>query len=179
MTAATMADTPNYPVVQIAYYVDDIVTAAEKMHRTFGAGPFFILRNIELSRGTHRGEDCPFVHSSAYGQWGDVMMELVQQESDGPSPFRDLYAPGQSGLHHLATIVPDQQKAYAEYKATGFDVATIAVTSGGTEFAFIDAVEKLGHFIEVYEESDGLRAFYDMVRAASLGWQGQDLIRTL
>ena len=170
---------PQYPVVQVAYFVSDITKAAETMHQTFGAGPFYILRNIELSRGTHRGEDCPFVHSSAYGQWGEVMMELVQQESDGASPFRDLYAPGESGLHHLATIVPNQQQAYAEYRAAGFEVATIAVTSGGTEFAFIDAIEQLGHFIEVYEESDGLRAFYDMVRTASIGWPGNDLIREL
>ena len=170
---------PKYPIVQVAYFVDDIAQTAEKMFSTFGAGPFYVLRNIELSRGIHRGEDCPFVHSSAYGQWGDVMMELVQQESDGPSPFRDLYARGETGLHHLATIVEDQQEAYAEYQAAGFEIATIAVTSGGTEFAFIDAIDTLGHFIEVYEESDGLRAFYDMVRAASMGWQGHDLIREL
>lgn len=179
MSKIAKPDPPEYPIVQVAYYVDDITSAAERMYRTFGAGPFFVLRNIELSRGIHRDKDCPFVHSSAYGQWGDVMMELVQQDSDGPSPFRDLYGPGESGLHHMATIVPDQQQAYADYKAAGFDVATIAVTSGGTEFAFIDAVKALGHFIEVYEESDGLRAFYDMVKAASLGWQGQDLIRNL
>ena len=169
----------NYPIVQVAYFVNDITQAAEQMYQTFGAGPFYVLRNIELARGIHRGIDCPFVHSSAYGQWGDVMMELVQQESDGPSPFRDLYAPGETGLHHLATIVPNQQQAYADYQDAGFDVATIAVTSGGTEFAFVDAVDKLGHFIEVYEESDGLRAFYDMLKAASIGWQGHDLIRNL
>lgn len=168
---------PDYPVAQVAYFVSDIEAAAKSMHTAFGAGPFFVVNNIELSHSTHRGEDCLFVHSSAYGQWGGVMMELVQQESIGPSPFRDLYAPGESGLHHLATIVPDQAQAYADYQQSGFEVATIAVTKGGTEFAFIDALETLGHFIEVYEESEGLLGFYNMVRDASIDWQGADLLR--
>ena len=171
--------TPNYPIVQVAYFVEDIEAAAKQMHRTFGAGPFFVLKNIELQSGVHRGDDCRFIHSSAYGQWGEIMMELVQQESEGPSPFRDLYEDGQSGLHHLATIVPDQQQAYASYRAAGYEVATIAVTSGGTEFAFIDAIEELGHFIEVYEESETLREFYKMVQAASIGWQGTNLLHFL
>ncbi|NKC00846.1 MAG: hypothetical protein GKR90_20445 [Pseudomonadales bacterium] len=170
---------PNYPVAQIAYFVADIEVAAEKMHKTVGAGPFFVVKDIELRRAVHRGVSCLFIHSSAYGQWGNVMLELVQQESIGPSPFRDLYQPGETGLHHLATIVPDQQEAYAAYRSAGFEVATIAETTGGTEFAFVDAVESLGHFIEVYERADALLGFYDMVKTASLGWRGEQLLRYL
>ena len=80
----------GHTVVQIAYHVPDIEAAAVQMAHQFGAGPFFISKGIQLSQGWHRGENCPFVHSSAYGQWGDVMVELVQQESEGPSPFREL-----------------------------------------------------------------------------------------
>ena len=170
---------PDYPIRQIAYFVDDIRAAATRMYRTFGAGPFFIIENIELSSATHRGEECLFVHSSAYGQWGDVMLELVQQESDGPSPFRDMYAPGESGLHHMATIVPNQRQAYRDYERAGFEIACIAVTKNGTEFAFIDAVDKLGHFIEVYESAPGLLGFYNVVKSAATDWDGRDLIRTL
>ena len=99
---------PDFEICQVAYFVPDIRAAARQMTDTFGAGPFFVIDRIELAWGEHRGENCPFVHSSAYGQWGEVMMELVQQDSDGASPFRDLYAPGQSGLHHVATMVDDR-----------------------------------------------------------------------
>jgi len=168
---------PNYPVVQVAYFVADIREAARNMHQTFGAGPFFVVEDIQLASATHRGEECLFVHSSAYGQWGDLMIELVQQESEGPSPFRDLYPPGHSGLHHLATIVPDQQQAYAAYRSAGFEVATIATTIDGTEFAFVDALKQMGHFIEVYASSPSLLGFYDMVKRASVNWRGKDILR--
>ncbi|MCP5181730.1 MAG: VOC family protein [Pseudomonadales bacterium] len=167
------------PLAQTAYFVPDIRKAALDAHRRFGAGPFFVVSHIELSKGTHRGKDCPFVHSSAYGQWGDVMMELVQQESDGPSPFRDMFAPGESGLHHMAAIVPDQQAAYAHYRQTGLEVVTIAHTLTGTEFAFVDARATLGHMIEVYQASPGLLGFYAMVKEAAQGWDGSDPVREL
>ena len=170
---------PDYPIVQIAYFVEDIEATAHKMHAVFGAGPFYILRNIELASAKHRGVDCPFVHSSAYGQWGDIMLELVQQESVGPSPFRDLYAPGEEGIHHTATMVENLQSAYQHYEQLGYPLATQSVTQTGTEFAFMDATQSLGHFIEVYERTPQLEGFYTMVKQASENWRGAPLITEL
>ena len=174
-----MSTMPSFEIVQVAYFVDDIRSAAKRMAKTFGAGPFFVVDQIQLSWGEHRGERCDFVHSSAYGQWGEVMMELVQQDSAGPSPFRDLYAPGESGLHHLATMVDSMESAYTDFAAAGFPAASRAMTLTGTEFAFLDAVDELGHFIEIYERSDALLGFYDMVKQASVDWRGDDPLRTL
>ena len=168
---------PNFKIAQVAYFVDDIRTQAEIMARAFGAGPFYLVENIELEWGEHRGQRCDFVHSSAYGQWGDVMMELVQQESDGPSPFRDLYAPGESGLHHVATMVDDLPTAYAHFDAAGIPLATRSMTRTGTEFSFLDATRQLGHFIEVYERNEGLLGFYDFIRSAAKGWDGREALR--
>ena len=170
---------PDFEICQVAYFVPDIRAAARQMTDTFGAGPFFVIDRIELAWGEHRGENCPFVHSSAYGQWGEVMMELVQQDSDGASPFRDLYAPGQSGLHHVATMVDDLPQAYTQFAERGMPIATRAATATGTEFAVLDATAQMGHFIEVYERSEGLLGFYGMVKQASAGWRGSDPIRML
>ena len=174
-----MTQLPNYKIVQVAYFVEDIRAAALNMAATFGAGPFFIVDNIELAWGEHRGQDCPFVHSSAYGQWGDVMMELVQQESDGPSPFRDLYVAGQSGLHHVAAMVDSLPEAYMHFANANIPLVTRAMTKSGTEFAFLDATNSLGHFIEVYEKSETLLGFYDFVRQAASGWQGDHVLRNI
>ena len=96
---------PQYNPVQVAYFVNDIREAASKMAAITGAGPFFILENVELQWSEHRNTPCDFVHSSAYGQWGDIMLEFVQQENDGPSAFRDMYAGGEEGIHHVACFV--------------------------------------------------------------------------
>ena len=170
---------PDYPVAQLAYHVVDLERAAVRMHELFGAGPFFIVEDIALARATHRGETTDFLHSSAYGQWGDVMMELVIQTNDAPSPFRDLYGPDEAGLHHTATIVPDLEEAYTAYRNAGLEVACTAVTSTGTEFSFVDATREMGHFIEVYAASDVLLGFYDMVRTASQDWDGSGPVRYL
>ena len=154
-------------ICQIAYFVDDVREAVPKMHQTFGAGPFLVSDNIQLAWAELRGIAGNFVHTSAYGQWGDVMMELVQQDSEGPSPFRDMFEPGQQGIHHVAVMVDSMKEAYEHFASQGFDVAAKAETTSGVEFAFIDTVEKFGHMIEIYERSEQLAAFYQYIREAS------------
>jgi hypothetical protein len=170
---------PPIKPVQVAYFVNDIRRAAEQMHSLTGAGPFFVFDNIELAWGEHRGEPCPFVHSSAYGQWGDMMLELVQQDSDGPSPFRDLYAPGEEGIHHVACFVDSIEATIDQYENLGYPLAALARAKVGTEFAFIDTSAALGHMLEVYVGDEALRGFYSLVHEASIGWDGRDLLRTL
>lgn len=169
----------NYPVVQLAYFVTDARAAAAHAARRFGAGPFYLAERIELAWAEHRGVEQTFLHTSAYGQWGTVMMELVQQDEEGPSPFRDMFAPGEEGLHHAAMIVDDLGAAYAAIAAEGLEVATRARTIGGTEFAFVDTVASLGHMLEIYAGEQGLRDFYAFVRTASAGWDGSDPVRLL
>ena len=167
----------HHNVVQIAYHVPDIRLAAASMHERFGAGPFFLNENILLETAIHRGESVEFIHSSAFGQWGDVMVELTRQENDAShTPFRDLFKPGESGLHHTAIIVDSFDETVAHFASMGFDLATRCRTRhGGVEFGFIDAIGTLGHMIEIYEGSQSLRGFYAMIREASADWDGKDL----
>ena len=169
----------RHPIVQVAYFVDDCRSAARDMASRLGAGPFFVLDRIELAWGEHRGVECPFVHSSAYGQWGDLMVEFVQQDEEGPSPFRDLYRPGEQGLHHVAMMVDSLEATTAECAEHGLALAARAETRTGTEFAFIDTVNELGHMIEIYERSGALIGFYDFVRKASVEWDGEAPLRSM
>lgn len=169
------------PVRQIAYFVADIRAAAQAHHKTFGSGPFFILDHIPLVRSEHRGVARPLDHSSAYGQWGDVMVEFVQQHNADPSAYHDLYPHGSNrfGLHHLAVFVDKLDQSIADYERDGVPLAQHAETTTGTGFAFVDATATLGHMIELYEPSDGLVGFYAHVAGAAAGWDGQDPLRTL
>ncbi len=169
----------NEPVVQIAYFVNDAEHAAARMASRFGAGPFFLVRRIQLAWGEHRGRPQTFLHTSAYGQWGALMMELVQQDEEGPSPFRDMYAPGEEGLHHMAMMVDSLAATYRECETQGLAIAARAETATGTEFAFIDTVATQGHMLEVYERAETLTGFYDFVREAAVGWDGTEPVRPL
>jgi hypothetical protein len=166
--------------VQLAYFVTDIREAALRAAATFGAGPFYVLDRIELAWGEHRGARCDFLHSSAYGQWGGLMMELVQQDVEGPSPFRDLYAPGEEGLHHVASFVSSVDETIEAYQRSGYPLAARAVTKNAdSEFAFIDTTAMTGHMLEIYEASERLQGFYDFVRNESQDWDGRDPVRIL
>ena len=169
--------TPHLDVVQIAYHVTDVRKAAARMHRQFGAGPFILSENILLESAKHRGVETDFVHTSAYGQWGKLMVELVRQEDDSPNtPFRDMYTKDQEGLHHTAIFVDDFDSAVRQFDDSGLSLATRCKTkTGGVEFGFIDATATLGHMIEIYESSPTLMGFYETVRVMSIDWDGREL----
>ena len=169
----------KYPIVQIAYFVSDAKAAALRAVREFGAGPFFVLERIQLGWGEHRGRPQDFLHTSAYGQWGGLMLELVQQDEEGPSPFRDMYQAGEEGIHHMAMMVDSLEQAYKDVGVRGYELAARAAVPSGLEFAFVDTVASLGHMLEIYEKSDQLLGFYEMVRSASDGWDGSDPVRVL
>ena len=169
------------PVRQLAYKVNDLEAAAAAHHRTFGSGPFFVLRHVALSSSVHRGVARPFDHSSAYGQWGSVMVELVVQHNPDDSALHEMfpYGSGHEGLHHAALFVDDLDAAIARFASEGAPLAQLSVTESGTAFAFVDTRSRLGHMLELYEPTEQLTGFYDFVAAAARGWDGRDLLREL
>lgn len=169
------------PVRQLAYKVNDLAAAAEAHHRAFGSGPFFVLRHVALASSVHRGTARPFDHSSAYGQWGSVMVELVVQHNSDDSALHDMFpwGSGREGLHHAALFVDDLEGEIARFAAEGAPLAQLSVTAGGTAFAFVDTRASLGHMLELYEPTGQLTGFYDFVAQASQGWDGQDFLREL
>jgi hypothetical protein len=168
------------PPVQVAYVVNDPLVAAQRFADRMGAGPFFLSPHIAVSDARHRGHETTFDHTSAYGQWGPLMVELVHQHDDAPSAIRDVYAPGEEGLHHVAHFVPDLDAALDWARLDcGWPTAMTAVAGGGTlPFAFVDARRDLGHMIELYEPTPMLRSFYKSVADAARSWDRTELTFT-
>lgn len=169
------------PVRQLAYKVNDLEAAALAHNRLYGSGPFFILRHVALESSTYRGAAQPFDHSSAYGQWGGVMVELVVQHNPEPSALHDMFphGSGAEGLHHAALFVDDLDAAIARFASQGAPLAQLSVTATGTAFAFVDTRQTLGHMLELYEPSEMLTGFYAFVADAAQGWDGREPLREL
>lgn len=156
--------------VQIAYAVTDVRAAAAARATATGAGPFVVFDHIPVPHARVRGDDAAFDHSSAYGQWGSVMVELVEEHTP------PLVAPG-SGVHHLAFRVESLDEAMAWCVQRGWPELLWAATATGQEFAFMDARADLGHLVELYEPSERLLAFYARVAALAEDWDGSDPVR--
>ena len=157
--------------VQLAYAVTDVETAAVRWADRMGAGPFFVRHHIPVDEAVIDGRPGGFDHSSAYGWWGSVMVELVAVH-DPPT------LAGDGGLHHIAYFVDSFGAATAELSALGWP-AVLTARAGDTRFAFHDARPELGHLIEIYEGDERLRGLYAMVAAAADGWDGTDPVRPL
>lgn len=164
------------PPVQIAYAVPDAEAAARHWAEAHGAGPFVLRRHIPVTDVVYRGQPSVFDHTSAYGQWGEVMVELVQDHGTEPSAVRERFAPDQSGLHHLAHLVDDIDEATDALGSAGMPLA-MSARAGDTRFHFVDALATMGHFLELYEPSEGLLGFYGYVRKLAKDWDGSDPVR--
>jgi Glyoxalase/Bleomycin resistance protein/Dioxygenase superfamily len=150
--------------VQLAYAVDDVREAARRWSAN-GVGPFFVIEHIDVHNVRINGAPNTFDHSSAYAQWGDVMVELICQHDSGGERIV-----GPSGIHHVAFFVDDFETAAAQLTASGMP---------GMAFGFHDGRAEHGHLVEIYERTDGLARFYDMVRDSAAGWDGSDPIRPI
>jgi hypothetical protein len=161
--------------VQTAYYVADVNAAAALWTQRFGAGPFFIAEHIPLTEVVVRGRASRLDHTSAYGWHGNAMVELVQQNCRTPSVFNDRA----HGLHHMAYFAADIDAELQRLGRLGIATAMTATTNSGVRFAFADANAQMGHYLELYQENDAIRGFYEFVREASVGWDGRNPVRML
>ena len=165
-----------HAVVQVAYAVDDVEAAAASWAERTGAGPFFVSHHGPVAAVDARGQPATFDHSSAYGQWGQLQVELVQVHPTTSASLHDV-VPRSPGLHHVTWFAADLRAEQSRLAAIGWPVAMTARTSSGFAFAFHDARSDLGHLVEVYEPTDRVRSLYARVAEASRGWDGREPVR--
>lgn len=165
-------------VVQIAYTVDDVRESARNFSIRTGAGPFFVRRNAIAGTLVAGGTTGRFDHSSAYGQWGRVQVELVQTHLAEPPEFAETTTARQC-VHHVAMMVrsvAEQQRKFAEI---GWPLLYSATTPNGNDFAFHDARKDLGHLVEIYEARPSILRLYERVADAAVDWDGSDPVRDM
>jgi Glyoxalase/Bleomycin resistance protein/Dioxygenase superfamily len=181
---APAAAAPGHPLaptrlVQLAYRVDDLDAACHDWAQTLGVGPFLVRRRMAVTV-THRGEPAQYLHSAAFGQWGPLMVELIQVHECAPASLSQIVHHDRVGQpHHLASFVADLDGTAALLQASGVEVAMDLVSSSGIRTLFLDARATTGCLLELYSPNDHLRALYDRVRDLAAGWDGLDVVREL
>lgn len=167
------------PYAQIAYFVPDVRAAALDHHSKYGSGPFYVADKVQLPFCEYRGQPAEWDFSSAFGQWGDVQVEFMQQDDGAPSIFHDVFPAGSGryGFHHLAFIVDDLWKVTRAFEAQGCPVALHARMANGIEATLVDTIATNGHMLEFYEPTEPLLGLYDFIRGQSIGFDGTDPVR--
>jgi hypothetical protein len=164
-------------LVQIAFTVPDLEAACREWAERVGAGPFLIRQHMQVN-ATHDGEPAIYDHSAAFGQWGPLMLELVELHECSPAPLNDAFrhsAP--NAVNHYAYFVEDLAASSAALQEQGFPLMMELVSSSGMQVHFLDGRSTIGGLIEIYEGSEHIRAHYAKVAELARGWDGSDPVR--
>lgn len=163
----------RYPIVQHAYVVDDIEEGCRRWTHTVGAGPFFVTWGHVGERHTYRGKPTETPLHYAFGQTGPTHVQLIEQEDAAPTIYRDMFAPGEEGLHHIACLVPeaDLARECKRFEAAGFPVASTLWSIA--DVAYIDTRPAIGCFLELHGGNPEIEAVFERFASAADGWDGE------
>ncbi len=170
----------NNVVIQKAWVVTDVEEAALSWSKALNIGPFFLAEFTPqvFSQVSYRGQESSLHMKTAIGFVDGVQIELVEPVGDSPSAFRDVFAQGQAGFHHLCFWSDDFDADMSHYTNQGFAIANQGqVVGGGPRFAYLDAMASLGSMIELLERKPSTEQTFQKWQDIAKAWTpDQDVI---
>ncbi len=163
-----------HPVFQNAWVVPNL-EAAMRHWLDMGYGPFLTME-VDRPEAIYRGKVVPLNTSNAFTQAGELNIELIQQNSPGPSAYRDMFGPSEGGFHHLCWFCDDVEADKQALVRQGFAVAA-EIEIPGLTHCVVDTRPAIGCMIELMPDGPAIRGIYKMVRDAAQGWDGRNPIR--
>lgn len=162
---------------QAGYVVRDIEAAMDHWSKTLGIGPWFYNERVPIRNYTYRGEAYEVHNSVALANSGPLQMELIQTRNDAPSMYRDFLQAGNTGLQHVAYWTEDYEADLARLTAQGFKAVMSGEVGEKGRFVYFDTEYHPGTVIELSEVAGPKGRMFDLIRNASLDWDGRDPVR--
>jgi len=158
---------------QQAYLVNDLDAAVRRWAALFGAGPFVLVPHHQTERFDYRGTDAEADVSYAFGYLGDQMIQFIEQHDDTPSIYRDMFAPGEQGFHHVAYLVHDFEAEFERLTGMGYDCAT-RLYADGVDAAYFDTRSDVQCFTEIHGDPPHIIEIFDSWRRAHSAFRRGD-----
>jgi len=165
-------------LIQAAFIVNDLEDAVRRWLATARVGPFFIIPHAKVECVLYRGAPAVLDFSAALAQAGPLQIELIQQHSDTPSAYRDVYPKGREGFHHVCMMTNDFDAELARHAAEDSPTATQGAF-GDMRFAYVDTRARLGHMTEIIEDRASIKEMFKLIADACASWNGENPIRYL
>lgn len=161
---------------QHAYLVKDLERSARGWSELFGAGPFVLAPHHRTDKFSYRGTTIEADVSYAFGYLGDLMIQLIEQHDEQPSIYRDMYAPGAEGFHHVAYLVSDFAAEKQRLVGMGFELAC-ELYADRVDAAYFDTRRVTGGFTEIHADPPHIiKAFASWRHAHERRQPGDDAI---
>ncbi len=150
--------------LHVSYVVPDIEAARESFMRLLGVKHFGMMELPMQAPLMMRGKpvDQPFRIKLAVGRVGlsgDNEIELIQPSPVGDDIYSEFLKAVGPGIHHIAFLVPDWEKATAELRAAGVP-RILESQNGEFHFAYFDLRNRIGSAVEVVQYD---RQAYEMI----------------
>lgn len=170
---------PLGAIMQVAYVVEDMDRALTHWTTTLGVGPFFLFKSFKLLDAKYYGEPTDIDIDLALAFSGTMCFELIVQNNDVPSVYRDVVERRGHGFHHWAVSTRTFDADVARHQRAGMSLAFSGVAGVGARAGYMDATATLGGMIELIEINPKVEEFFGALHAAGQGWDGTDPVRTL
>jgi hypothetical protein len=170
---------PVGAVMQTAFVVDDIEREMAYFSRVLGVGPFFYLPRFPAIDARYRGKSIEVDFSVALAFKGSMCFELVRQNDDTPSPFREVVEARGFGIHHVAVSTRSFDADLKLFERDGQELIATAATAMGGRAAYVAPKSSAVPQLELIEMSPPVEQFFGMMYAAAQNWDGKDPVRRL
>lgn len=147
-------------IFQEAYFVNDVEAAARRWAAELGAGPFFLVRDQGTDFFSYRGTPVEARVSYAFGYLGGMMIQLIEQHDDLDSIYRDMFAPGEEGFHHIGYLVSDFAAERERLLGLGYELAT-ELAVDGVNAAYFDTRSLNGVFTEIHGDPPHMLGLFE------------------
>jgi catechol 2,3-dioxygenase-like lactoylglutathione lyase family enzyme len=146
----------------VGYVVEDLPAAVARFERDFGAGPFQLLEHIAFDEVTYEDAPAVYDHSSAFGAWGPILVELTVVHDAQPAGLRDAFVAPGAGVGHVGWLADDLDAEVARLEAAGLQV--FHTGRAGPVSAVWLRGGLFGHPVEVLRRVPEIEAFYASLR---------------
>jgi hypothetical protein len=153
---------PANGIIQFAYTVADLNQAMTDYAARLHVGPWFVIGPFTPPEARYRGQPTSLNVTIAMGFSGHIQVELIQQNNDVPSVFREMI-----------------DREVEKHRALGYDVAFSDRTPDGTRVAYMDATAHLPGMVELIEMTDATETMFTGIYQASVEWDGRNPVRKM
>lgn len=169
---------PDDGIIQMAYVVPDIHEAIGEWIKKLGVGPWFLLDHFSGIDPKYRGAESRADVSLAMSFAGHMNVELIQPNDDAPSVYREAIERRGYGFHHWGRATWQFDVDVEHYRSAGHELAFVAGVPTGGRVAYMDTTAELPGYVELIELGGGFEPAFAKFYRASIGWDGNDPVRS-
>ena len=165
-------------VSQIGIISRDLEQSVDFFATRLGIGPWFVMRHYPLKTCLYRGTPIDLDFSVALSNSGSMQIEIVQQNDNGPSMYREFLDthPGRTHIQHVAFRTENVDAAMADLAARGFFSLQEGTTANG-RFGYLVHPQEPGICVEISVLTEQRARLFRAIEEEARAWDGTAPLR--